>query len=194
MLSAYGKTDLSRLKIGLMRGAVRHVHGVVVTSPALPLLMPGTGQPSPFPAFGLVNPKPDSSSQFSQKKPHPFSPSTPQRSPRCRMVMAHLLSRLAQQATNSCCFVMGVGEGGSIMLRAPLLRGQLPVSHGSASLLHWKFFAARPAGVWSTARVHPCLRGRARWEGTVKARSGLCCLHGNLSRFPFPFLLFWGMF
>lgn len=108
------------------------------------------------------------------------------------MVTAHLLSRWAQQATNSCSFAMGVGEGGSVLLGAPRLRRQLPVSHGSARLLRWKFFAARPAGVWRSARVHLCLRGKARWEDTVKARSGLGCLHGSLSRFPFPFLPFGG--
>lgn len=141
-----------------------------------------------------MNPEPDSSSQLSQKNPHPFSPSIPQRSPSVPRGDGTSFISLGPAGHKFLLLAMGVGEGGSILLGAPLLRRQLPVSRGSASLLRWKIFAACPAGVWRSARVPPCLRGKARWEDTVKTHSGLCCLHGNFSRFPFPFCPFGGMF
>lgn len=72
------------------------------------------------------------------------------------------------------------------MLGAPLLRKQLPVSHGGASLLHWEIFLLAQLSPGDEPRS---LRGTARQEDTGKARSELCCLLGSLSCFPFFCLL-----
>lgn len=66
-----------------------------------------------------VIPQPDSLSQFSHTNPIPAVPA----SPRAWTGMAHVLSHLAQQATDSCS--AGAGR-------------QLPVAHTSVTLLCWE--------------------------------------------------------
>lgn len=74
---------------------------VVVSRPIVPLLVADTGQPSPSHptlSLGWLRSPSLTHSPSLAKKPHPCSPSIHQ----SWKGLAHLLSHLAQQATNSC--------------------------------------------------------------------------------------------